>query len=93
MSSALGRNRGCCLAKGGSTGARSGSVLSTSRMDVVERELRLFRRLLRLLGVLFRASLLDATGGFLSDPSATAVPNFNLAGFRRPNGHTGIGGS
>jgi hypothetical protein len=83
MSSVLGRCRECWLAKGGSAGVRPGSVLSASRMEVVERELVLFRRLLRLLGVLFRASWL----------AATAVPSFILAGLRRPNGHTVMSGS
>ena len=92
MSSVLGRCREGCIAKVGLAGASAGSVLTTSRTEVVEREAVLLRRLLRLLGVLLRASWLAATGRFPSDPSATTVPSFNLAGLRRPNGHTGMSG-
>src|SRR4051812_18519444 len=82
-------------ASSGSFSPWAGGPFSTSRIEAVERELLLLRRLLRLLGRCLRASLLStswevaATGLF---PSATTVarPSFNLAAFplRRPNGHT-----
>lgn len=67
---------------------------STSRIELLEGELLLLRpRLLRLLGILFSASLLalvgagTVTGRFLS--AALNSPSLNLAAFppRRPNGH------